>query len=626
MPRARIRKQVSRWGAGLPVLAAALLTIWAAPPAIADTKPAEVIYRGGSVVTVDGRGTVAQAIGIAAGRIVYVGTDAGANALIGKNTRIVDLHGHMVMPGLIDGHMHPEAAGVDLLKCNLNYESLGLREFQARIQSCLDARRQDPPGAWLEVVNWFRYGMRTDGVPVDRAILDSLHTQRPIFVRDSFGHSSLANSKALELAKITAQTKDPVGGRINRDAGGRATGTLEDAAQQIVGALLPEPTAQEYAAGARAALDALRRQGVTSFLDAVGDEQDIKAFAAAEHAGALTARAHFAPLIPPAEATDVASARRAVDRVAALARQYDEGALRPAPSLSVRHVKLFMDGVINYPANTGALLEPYLENHGTAQAPKFVPAARREPEVYFPAPVLKEILIGLGRNGLDPHLHTDGDGAVRAGLDAVETMRAALPPGLDVRPAFAHCELVDPADYGRFAKLNVTPVLSFQWEKPAPDTVEGVRDTLGPKRAELIEPASRLAAHGARIAYGSDWPVDALDEWFALRVGVTRTARLPAPAKYAGRLGEEPGLSPAEVIQAITRNAAYELHDDKSIGSLEVGKFADLIVIDRNLLSVPPQQIESTQVLLTVVGGRTVYDRATDARGTDTAHSAGERP
>ena len=627
MPIARIQKLATRWGTGLPVLAIALLTAWGARPVIAEANPqAEVIYKGGSVITVDGHGTVAQAIGIAAGRIIYVGTDAGANDLIGKNTLVVDLHGHTVMPGLIDGHMHPEAAGIDLLKCNLNYESLDLREFQARIRSCLDARRSDPPGSWLEVVNWYRYGMHTGGIPVDRAILDSLDTRRPIFVRDSFGHSSLANSKALELAKITAQTKDPAGGRINRDAAGQATGTLEDAAQQIVGALIPEPTEQEYAAGALAALDAMRRQGVTSFLDAIGAEQDIKAFAAAERAGVLTARAHFAPLIPPAEATDLASARRAVDRVVAVAHQYDEGALRPAPSLSVRHVKLFMDGVINYPANTGALLAPYLENHGTAQAPNFVPAARREPEVYFPAPILKEILIGLGRHGLDPHLHTDGDGAVRAALDGVVAMRAALPPGLDVRPALAHCELVDPADYGRFAKLNVTAVLSFQWEKPAPDTVEGVRDTLGPKRSALIEPASRLAAHGARIAYGSDWPVDALDEWFALKVGVTRMARAPAPAKYAGKLGQEPGLSPAEVIQAITRNAAYELHDDKSIGSLEVGKFADLIVIDRNPLSIPPQQIESTQVLLTVVGGRIVYDRETDARDKGAMHSAGKAP
>jgi predicted amidohydrolase YtcJ len=266
-----------------------------------------------------------------------------------------------------------------------------------------------------------------------------------------------------------------------------------------------------------------------------------------------------------------------------------------------------MDGVINAPANTGALLEPYLVNRGTAQSPKFEPADRREPDVYFPVPILTEILIGLGRNNIDPHLHTDGDWAVRAGLEAVQAMRKAL-PGRDIRPAFAHCELVDPADYPRFAPLNVTPVLSFQWEKPASDTVEGVRDSLGPKRSQLVEPAGWLAEKGARIAYGSDWPVDPLDEWFALQVGVTRKDRPDAPPKYSGRLGKDPGLSQAAVIQAITRNAAYELHEERFIGSLEVGKLADFIVVDRDPVTVSPDQISGTKVLRTVVGSRVVYD------------------
>ncbi len=246
-------------------------------------------------------------------------------------------------------------------------------------------------------------------------------------------------------------------------------------------------------------------------------------------------------------------------------------------------------------------------NRGTAQSPNFEPAARREPDVYFPVPILTEILIGLGRNNIDPHLHTDGDWAVRAGLDAVQALRAAL-PGRDVRPAFAHCELVDPADYPRFAQLNVIPVLSFQWEKPASDTVEGVGDSLGARRAALVEPAGWLAQKGARIAYGSDWPVDPLDEWFALQVGVTRKARSDAPPQYSGRLGKDPGLSQAQVIQAITLNAAYELHEERYIGSLEVGEFADLIILDRDVATLSPERISGTRVLRTVVGGRVVYD------------------
>jgi len=579
--------------------------------AMAAGPTAEVVYEHGVVYTADQGGKVAQALATSGGKIIYVGDDAGAQPLIGKNTTVVDLASRTVMPGLIDGHMHPVAAGMDLLKCNLSYSSLTVVQFRARIQSCLDERsKTEGADSWLEVVNWFRYGMGAEAAGVDRKVLDSLKTQRPIIVHDSFGHSSLVNSRGLALAKITKQTQDPVGGRIARDQAGEPTGILEDAAQESIGALLPKPTAADHVAGARAALKAIRQQGVTAFLDAVGTDEDIEAFTAIEREGGLTARAHFAPLIRPADAQNSDTARAAVAKMVATAKRYDQGAIRPAPSISVHQAKLFMDGVINAPANTGALLEPYLVNRGTAQAPRFEPAARREPDVYFPVPVLKEILIDLGRNNIDPHLHTDGDWAVRAGLDAVQAMRAAL-SGRDVRPAFAHCELVDPTDYPRFAQLNVIPVLSFQWEKPASDTIEGVVDSLGPRRAALVEPAGWLAQKGARIAYGSDWPVDPLDEWFALQVGVTRKERPGAPAKYSGRLGKDPGLSQGEVLRAITLNAAYELHEDRYIGSLEVGKLADLIVLDQDVATVAPERISSTKVLRTVVGGRVVYDSGT---------------
>jgi len=569
--------------------------------------PADTVYRGGTIHTIDAHDTLAQAIAIKDGRIAYVGPDAGVQGQIGPATKVIDLKGRTVLPGLIDGHMHPVAGGLDLLKCSLKYEPLTVPQVQERIQKCLDEKPAAGADEWLEVVGWFRYGIIPRGTPVTSATLDALHTKRPIVLHDSFGHSSIANSRALALAGITAQSQDPSGGRIGRGAAGAPDGVLEDAAQELVGEKIPKPTPEQAVAGARAALDAMRRQGVTSFLDAIGNPPDIEAFAAVEKSGGLTARAHFAPLIRPAEVPNVEAARKAVARVAAISRRYDQGGIRPAPSLTVRHVKLFMDGVINAPANTGALLAPYLENHGTASAPKWEPAPRREPEVYFPAPVLAELLIGIARNHMDPHLHTDGDGAVRAALDGVQRLRAAL-PGDDVRPGFAHCELVDPADYDRFADLNVIPVLSFQWEKPAPDTIEGTINTLGAAREAIIEPAGVLLAKHARIAFGSDWPVDPLDEWFALQVGVTREARAGHSPEYSGRLGSDPGLPQDFVVRAITANAAYELHEDRFIGSLEVGKFADLIVIDRDVEHVAPKDIAATKVLRTVVGGRAVYD------------------
>jgi predicted amidohydrolase YtcJ len=166
---------------------------------------------------------------------------------------------------------------------------------------------------------------------------------------------------------------------------------------------------------------------------------------------------------------------------------------------------------------------------------------------------------------------------------------------------------VTPSDFPRYAQLGAIPVLSFQWEKPAPDTIEGAREFLGPERFKYMEPAGYLAAAGARIAYGSDWPVDRLDEWFALKVGVTRENTTAAGPAYAGRLSTDPGLSVAVAIRAITANSAYELHAESEVGSLEVGKLADLIVLDRNITKIPPREIADVKVLFTVVGGKTVY-------------------
>jgi hypothetical protein len=502
--------------------------------------------------------------------------------------------------------MHPLEAGAQLLKCSLSYESLTIPELQQRIQSCLDHDTSKDPDAWLEVVSWFQESMRPAGVKTSRATLDVLKTARPIIVRSSFGHTVLANTRALALAKITVSTPDPIGGKIWHDANGAPSGLLEDAAYEVFSKLLPKPTPQQDVAAATAALKAMSRQGVTTFLDADAAAQGMAAFAAVRRSGGLTARAHFAPQIAPAEAGDPLGA---VARVVAFAKQYDEGATASTPGITVRNAKLFLDGVIAGPAFTGAMIEPYLTNSGTAANPRWLPGPSRGPAVYFPAQPLATILIALGRAGIDPHLHADGDGAVHAGLDGIEALRKAL-PAADIRPAIAHDEIVEPADFPRYQLLNTIPVLSFQWEKPAGDTM-GLKDYFGPARMKILEPAGLLAAAGARIAFGSDWPVDRLDEWFALKVGVTRTNSPDAPPEYRGQLGDDPGLSRQAVLRAITIDAAYELHQDEAIGSLEVGKFADLIVLDRNPLQIPAEDIANTQVLETVVGGDVVYDAST---------------
>lgn len=580
-----------------------LATIAAVLPLPALAQPAaDTVLTGGQIHLLDAADRVVPALAVRDGRVVYVGADAGAKALVGPGTHVIDLAGGVVMPGLIDGHMHPLAGGLGLLSCTLDYRRLTIPEIQGIIRGCL----AKDPGAgddkWLVVINWFQQETQPLGVETTRALLDALPTKRPILISSSFGHSSLANTRALELAGITAKTPDPAGGQIHHDAAGAPTGLLEDMAQGLVTDKVPPPSEAETQAAARAALAAMARQGITGFLDAVAPPSDIAAFAAVEKQGGLTARAHFAPLIEP---KDGPAPDAAIAAIVALRTQYDQGALRPQPTITVRNVKLFMDGVITAPAQTGVMLAPYWTNHGSADHPDWRPGPTTGPAPYFPPAVLAPLIEKIAALGFDPHMHADGDGAVRIALDAVAALRAAH-PAYDTRPAIAHDEIVDPADYARYKALNVVPVLSLQWEKRAADTVPGARDQMGPERFARLEPSGFLADAAAPIAYGSDWPVDPLDEWFALKVGVTRRNDPAAGADYVAPL-PGPGLTLAQTVHAITTGAAYELREETVAGSLEPGKFADLILLDHDIFHDAPDTLAKTTVKFTMVGGKVVY-------------------
>jgi predicted amidohydrolase YtcJ len=565
--------------------------------------PADLAYRNGHVYTVDAEDSVQQALAILNGRIVYVGNDAGVNAYVGPRTHVIDLGGRMLMPGLVDGHMHPLTGGASLLKCNLQYERLTIEQMQAKIQSCLDQTRNREPDGWLEVVNWFQEAMLPAGTVTTHAALDALKTRRPIFVRSSFGHTGLVNGRAIQLAGIGKSTQDPPHGQIARDSAGVPTGILDDAAQRLADHLIPPASREDNLRAVEAALDAMRKQGITSFMDAKASEAALAAFATVRQKGELTSRAHFAMLIDPVEA---AEPQKVVTRLMNLRHRYDQGAVAAEPAMTVRNAKLFLDGVISAPALTGAMLEPYWLPSDQSANTVWKPSSNRGPAVYFAAPLLKALLVAVSRAGFEAHMHADGDRAVREGLDAVAALRSEL-PGRDIRIGIAHDEIVDPADFPRFKQLNVIPVLSFQWEKRAPDTVDNLEKYLGPARYKLVEPAGFLANAGARVAYGSDWPVDPLNEWLALKVGITRTDVPTAAAEYLERLGEDTGLSRRQALRAITINSSYELHQDADTGSLEPGKLADLIVLDRNVMEIPVDQIAETHVLQTMVGGHIVY-------------------
>lgn len=572
-------------------------------------EPADVVLRGGKVVTMDGQRRIAQAVAVREGRIAFVGSDADASRRIGAKTRVIELGGRMLMPGFVDAHLHALSGGRALLLCDLAYAPLTRAQLAEKLQACLDATPEAGADAWLEAVNWDRQSTAAlDGDPT-RTLLDGLRTTRPIAVTSSDFHSVLANSRAFALAGIVAATPDPAGGKFLRDAGGTPSGICEDAAGFQLKAAIPPDTEADQLKQGRAALAALREQGITTFMDAAAGEPHLRVFQALRASGELTARVQLALNVDP-ERASLAPAEEMTE-LKALAGRADAGAPTPAPGVHARVAKVFLDGVINAPADTGALLTPYLRNAGTEASPQWVEGDNLGQLYYTPA-ALQALMLAAVDAGLDMHLHATGDRGVRTVLDAVAATRQAR-PGADFRPAIAHNETVAVADYPRFAALGVMATMSFQWAQRAPYSVGETENRLGPERFARMEPSGSLRRAGARVVHGSDWPIDPFDTFLALKVGVTRSGDPGNPHSAAslapifeGPLNAEPALSRDDVLAAITVNAAHQLRLEKQVGSIETGKFADLIVLERDFLTVPDEELGRNRVLLTMVGGQVV--------------------
>ncbi len=572
---------------------------------------ADTVYTNGYVYTVDAKNSVKQAVAVRDGVIVYVGSNAEAADFVGATTKVVDLGGRMLMPGLVDGHLHSIAGGRALLQCNLNYATLTRAQMQTAIQTCLNSSAAEEPDTWLEVVNWSRQGTSSVDADPTKAVLDALATKRPIIVRSSDFHTILTNTRGLSLAGVTKDTPDPAGGSFARDANGEPTGIAEDAASFIVNEVVPPDTDADRIEQAKAALSALKAQGITTFMDAAAGEGHAVAFTTLQKSGELTARPFLAAQIDVDSAT--ASASNALSVVKALRDKYDQGAwLAQSPTVSIRHIKLFGDGVVNAPADTGGLLSPYFTNSGTNEAPNWVPGSNAG-SVYFAPSVLKPLMAEIAKSDFDVHVHATGERTVRETLDAVEYARQQV-PNTKFRPAIAHNETVAVADYPRYKALDVIASFSFQWAQQAPYSIGETESHLGPDRFARMEPFGSVKNAGARVGYGSDWPIDPLDEMLALKIAVTRSgdptsANSFGPA-FAGKINNDPALSRADALRSITMTSAYQLRMDGKIGSIEKGKFADLIVLDRNFMQVPEEELARNQVLLTVVGGKVVMAKA----------------
>ena len=538
---------------------------------------ADLILSGGRILTLAGDEEV-EALAVAGGRIVYAGTDAGVREHTGPATEVLALGGRMVLPGIHDAHLHPLSGGQLLASPTLDYRRLGKAAFLEAIAGLLAAH---PGDGWLVVDLWDATTMDAQPVKED---LDALDGARPILVVSLDGHIGLASSRALALGGVTAATPDPPGGVVVRDADGAPTGILLDHALGLVMRHVPAPTPARDAAALRAAHETLVAHGVTSYLDASAGRTELAAVAALSDAGALLARPSAALLVSPELAADPA---------AMLAELEGLRAEFGRPDVTLRAAKLFLDGVIEHPTQTAALLEPYLVDG--------VPGPSRGP-TYFAQDVADRAVAALDAAGWQVHVHAIGDRAARSALDAFAHARA-VNGDRGNRHTIAHLELVHPDDLPRFAALGVLADLQLQWARRDPYTVEHVAPYLGPDRWRDLYPAGSLAAAGATLCGGSDWPVDPLAPFAQIATAVSRTAgdgdRDPL---FPGE-----ALTPRAALAMHTRDAALQLHQEALTGRLVPGLAADLIVLDRDVLALPPDAVRGTQVELTLVDGRVVH-------------------
>jgi predicted amidohydrolase YtcJ len=543
--------------------------------------PADLLLRGGAVYTVDAPRTWATAVGVKGGRIIYVGSDRVPDGTIGPETDVVDLAGKMVLPGFQDGHVHLLAGGVELGECTLF--TLGSAAAIAdSIRACMAAR----PGApWVRGAGWELTAF-PDANP-SRGALDRIVEDRPAIFDAADGHSAWANSKALALAGITRDTPDPPGGRIERDPRtGEPSGTLRESAIHLVARLLPERTDAELLAGLERGQRLANEVGITSALEASAPESYLRAYLAADLRKRLTVRIIAAVGAEP----DSGGTDSLVRRLRGWRMQYATPRVRPVAA------KLYQDGVIE--SGTAALLAPYLDRKGGRKGDTGKPI--------YAQPRLDSLAAALDREGWQIHVHAIGDRAIRMTLDAFAHAIKANGPR-DARHTITHLQLVDPADIPRFRSLGVVANFEPFWANGDEYLTRLAEPALGRSRSRWLYPIGSMVKAGAVVSGGSDWSVSSLAPLDGMQVAVTR--RMPSDRGEMTPWLPEEVVDLATAIAMYTINAAYQNHQDRETGSIEVGKLADLVILEKNLFDVAPRDLHVVRVMRTILEGRTVFER-----------------
>ncbi len=544
-----------------------------AAPAMSQQShdPADIILKNGAIYTLDAARSWAQALAVKNGKIIFVGTTSGADDFQGPKTTIVDLQGKMVLPGLHDSHVHLVDGGVDLGTCTL----LDCKTRDAVFKRVKDFAEKNKDAKWVRGSGW-SLPVFKDGHP-KRKELDDLVPDRPAWFESQDYHSGWANSKALELAGITRETKDPEGGRIERDGKGEPTGTLRESAMKLVSQVVPEREDKEYFSGLERGQKLANSFGITSIQDAWTNDKLLNAYYSFDKENKLTVK------VTTAIEVKADGADQQIDQLL----KKKEGTV--GKNLRVTSAKLFADGVIE--ACTAALLAPYRGRDGDSGKLLFTPEQ------------MNDAVEKLASNGVQVHIHAIGDRAVRTSLDAFENA-AKKNCGVHLRHHIAHLEMVTEQDIPRFRKLQVCPNVQPFWAQQDAYVKDLTEPVLGKDRSKHLYPIGSLAASGAVLVAGSDWPVSSLNPFDAIEVSIRR--REPGNTKVPAWLPDE-ATDLATMLAAYTINGAYVQHQEKLTGSLEAGKAADFIVIDRNLFEIPPEDIHNTTVLWTVLDGKEVH-------------------
>ncbi len=518
------------------------------------------------------------AVAVGGGRVLAVGSDSEIFDLRGTSTESINLHGRLVLPGFQDSHAHPPQGGLERTRCDLA-GPVNAQFYLERVAAY--AASTDAP--WIIGGGWSMPAF-PNGCPTAEA-LDSIGAvgNRPVFLPNRDHHSAWVNSAALALAGITAETPDPPDGRIERRRDGSPSGTLHEGAMNLVMTLLPEETPAERRHGLLAAQAYLHSLGITAWQDAWVTPTEFETYADLAASGDLTAR------VVGCQWWERSQGIEQIEGMRARRARGPLGRFRPTA------VKIMLDGVCE--TFTASMIAPYLDGHGHQTGNRGIS--------FVAAEDLMRYVTELDADGFQVHFHALGDQSVRDALDSIsEALYANGATGN--RHQIAHIQVVHPDDIARFALLGATANAQAYWARAVPQMTELTIPYLGPRRAAQQYPFASILRTGGRLALGSDWPVSSPNPMDILHVAVHRT---DPDAPGAPPFLPDERLTMAEAVYAYTMGSAHTNHHEDMTGSLDPGKYADLVVLDQDIFA-PGVFLPEVRVDHTFIEGTQVYARA----------------